>query len=202
MPLLGKLYLLFSPERCRHDPLETLRVVVEAGVDIVQWRSSKPNRDLLMRARSFCAQQRVPFFINDDVMMALRAEADGAHVGQEDMPAHAARKLLFGRLLGVSTHDEKQIREAHAARADYVGFGPCHATETKGYTEGVGHDAIASAVAQCNELQLPMYAIGGITPENVPTLYGLGVRRIAVSSFLLQHETPGRATRELLAALP
>lgn len=202
MPQLGSLYLLFTPELCRHDAIDTLAVALEAGVRIVQWRSKSEDRDLFQRAVALCREHRAPFLVNDDVMLALRGEVDGAHVGQHDMPADAARKLMFGKLLGVSTHDVKQIRAAADARADYVGFGPCNPTETKDYTEGVGHEQIAAAVTTCRELQLPMFAIGGITPANLPSLYALGVRRIAVSGYILRHETPGRATRELLAAMP
>lgn len=202
MALTGRLYLLFSPELCRQDPDDTLRQALAAGVDLVQWRSKTPDRDAFERARAICREHSVPLLVNDDVMLALRSEVAGAHVGQDDMPADAARKLMFGKLLGVSTHDKKQIQAAHLATASYVGFGPCYATETKGYTDGVGLTAVAEASATCHELGLPMFAIGGITPKNLPALYAQGVRRIAVSSFILQHEDPAQAVRELLEALP
>jgi len=201
MPLTGRLYLLFTPELCRHDPLDTLDAALDAGVDLVQWRSKRPDRTRFETVRERCLDRRVPLIVNDDVMLALRSESPGAHVGQDDMPADAARKLMFGRLLGVSTHDLAQIRDAHAARADYVGFGPCHATTTKGYDEGLGYDAIAAAAELCDELSLPMFAIGGITPENLPRLAMTGVRRIAVSSFVLQHDDPAMAVRELMHAV-
>ncbi|MFN3244399.1 MAG: thiamine phosphate synthase [Planctomycetota bacterium] len=201
MPLPGRLYLLFTPELCRHDPLETLDAALEAGVDLVQWRSKAPDRSRFERVRERCLHRSVPLIVNDDVMLALRSECPGAHVGQDDMPADAARKLMFGRLLGVSTHDLKQIQAAHAARADYVGFGPCHATATKGYQEGLGHDAIAAAAELCDDLSLPMFAIGGVTPDNLLQLAIAGVRRVAVSSYVLQHDDPATAVRELLHAV-
>ncbi|MGK0264490.1 MAG: thiamine-phosphate pyrophosphorylase, partial [Planctomycetota bacterium] len=139
---------------------------------------------------------------NDDVMLALRSEAAGAHVGQDDMPLDAARKLMFGRLFGVSTHDLAQIDAAVKSHANYIGFGPCYPSTTKGYDEGLGMEAVAAAVLKCNELNLPMFAIGGITPDNLPELYAQGVRRAAVSNYVLQHESPGQAVRELRVALP
>lgn len=212
MPLSGRLYLLFTPELCRHDPFATLEAALTAGVDIVQWRSKSlgregPDREASDRegfekTRALCRQHRVPLFVNDDVMLALRSEVTGAHVGQDDMPADAARKLMFGKTLGVSTHTEEQIRAAAKTTANYVGFGPCYPTETKAYAEGVGLDAIRNAVEVCHELNMPMFAIGGITPQNVPELYSCGVRRIAVSRFVLQHERPGKAVRDLLEVLP
>lgn len=202
MPLSGRIYLVFTPELCRHDPFATLEAVLAAGVDIVQWRPKRPNRDGLERTRAVCRSHQTPLIINDDVMLALRSEAAGAHVGQEDMPSDAARKLMFGRLLGVSTHDISQIQLAAKATANYVGFGPCFPTKTKGYDQGVGMEAVAAAAEKCHELNMPMFAIGGITPKNLPELYAHGVRRIAVSSYVLQHENPAQAVRELREALP
>ena len=202
MPLSGRMYLLFTPELCRHDPFATLDAALAAGIDLVQWRSKKPDRDGFERTRAICRNHKVPLIVNDDVMLALRSEVAGSHVGQDDMPADAARKLMFGRLLGVSTHNIAQIQAAADAKANYIGFGPCYPSTTKGYDEGVGMAAVAAAVEKCHELGLPMYAIGGITKANLPELYAQGVRRVAVSSYVLQHEDPALAVQELLVALP
>jgi len=202
MPLTGRLYLLFSPELCRQDPFATLKAALGAGVDIVQWRSKEPDRDGFARARTICREQQVPLIVNDDVMLAVRSQATGVHVGQDDMPADAARKLMFGKVLGVSTHDNAQIQAAALARADYIGFGPCYPTTTKDYSEGLGLPAIAAAAESCYDLGLPMFAVGGITPTNLPALYAHGVRRVAVSSYVLLHEHPELAVRELLDSLP
>tara|TARA_R110002094_G_scaffold117255_1_gene112921 strand:+ start:173 stop:781 length:609 start_codon:yes stop_codon:yes gene_type:complete len=201
MPLSGRLYLLFTPELCRQDPFATLDAALEAGVDLVQWRSKKPDRDGFEKTRAMCRNHKVPLLVNDDVMLALRSEVAGAHVGQSDMPLDAARKLMFGRIFGVSTHDLDQIQAAVKSHANYVGFGPCYPSTTKGYDEGLTMEAVAAAVEKCHELNLPMFAIGGITPVNLPELYAQGVRRVAVSSYVLQHESPGDAVRELRVAL-
>lgn len=197
MSISGRLCLLFTPGLCRLDPFETLAAAIAGGVDVVQWRQKQADRRGFDRCRAVCQEHQVPLLVNDDVMLAVRSEVAGAHVGQDDMPADAARKLLFGRWLGVSTHTLGQIDAAAAARADYVGFGPCHATETKGYVEGLSRDAVAAAAARCQELSLPMFAIGGITAENLPPLWSLGVRRVAVSSYVLRHDDPARAAAAL-----
>ena len=202
MPLSGRLYLLFTPELCRHDPFETLNSALAAGVDVVQWRSKKQDRQGFERTRVICRKHKVPLLVNDNVMLALRSEAAGAHVGQDDMPLDAARKLMFGRLFGVSTHDVAQIEAAMKSRANYIGFGPCYPSTTRGNDEGIGMEEVAAAVLKCNELDLPMFAIGGITPKNLPGLYAQGVRRVAVSSYVLQHTNPAQAVRELRLALP
>ncbi len=202
MPLSGRLYLLFTPELCRHDPFETLDAALAQGVDLVQWRSKKPDRDGFEQTRAICRKHKVPLLVNDDVMLALRSEAAGAHVGQDDMPLDAARKLMFGRLFGVSTHDVAQIEAAVKSHANYIGFGPCFPSTSKGYDEGLGMEAVATAVLKCHELNLPMFAIGGITPKNLPELFAQGVRRVAVSGYVLQHESAAQAVRELRVALP
>jgi len=201
MSITGRLYLLFTPELCANAPLDTLAEAIDGGVDLVQWRSKRGDREAFDRCRLLCAERRVPLFVNDDVMLAVRSQVAGAHVGQDDMPADAARKLMFGRQLGVSTHDVQQIEAAAAARADYVGFGPCHATATKGYEQGLAPEKIRAAAERCHELGLPMFAIGGITPDNLPPLTGLGVRRVAVSSYVLQHDDPRAAALALRSLL-
>ncbi len=197
MPALGRLYLVFTPSLCRSDPRLVLAAALAGGVDLVQWRSAQPDPDGFRRCRDLCRERGVPLLVNDDVMLAVRARADGAHVGQHDMPADAARKLLGSRWLGVSTHVPAQIAAAAAAGADYVGFGPCHATPTKGYTAGKSAHEVSAAVAAAAARRLPLFAIGGITASNLPALQALGVDRIAVSSAVLASDD----AREAAAAL-
>ncbi|MBZ0150969.1 MAG: thiamine phosphate synthase [Planctomycetes bacterium] len=197
MQLVGRLYLLFTPALCRHDPWRTLTAALDAGVDMVQWRSKHDDRDGLHRCREICRRFDVPMLINDDVMLAVRSCAYGAHVGQDDMPADAARKLLGTACLGISTHDPEQIGRAAAAGADYIGFGPCHATATKGYEHGLAPAAIEAAVAEAARRRLPLFAIGGIRPDNLLPLRLLGVDRIAVSSCVLDSDDPAGVVARL-----
>lgn len=193
-----RLYLLFTPASCAGDPRRTLEGALAGGVDLVQWRVKEPDDEGFRRCRDICAERSVPLLVNDDVMLAVRGRAHGAHIGQDDMPVEVARRLLDGQWLGVSTHDVAQIRAAVHAGADYVGFGPCFPTATKGYGDGVARDLLEEAVATC---PLPLFAIGGITAANLPALRRLGVRRIAVSSAILAAPDPAaaaRALRELL----
>jgi thiamine-phosphate pyrophosphorylase len=192
-----RLYLLFTPELCAGDPWDTLAAALEGGVDLVQWRVEEADRAGFQRCREVCRAAGVPVVINNDVMLAVRCGATGAHVGQTDMPADAARKLLQGAWLGVSTHDVAQIRAAAAAGADYVGFGPCFATETKGYATGKLPAETEAAVEAASAAKLPLFAIGGITVQNLPGLRGLGVNRIAVSGAILKSDDPRAAARAL-----
>ena len=196
-----RLYLLFTPALCTADPRATLERALAGGVDLVQWRVQEPDPSGLRRCREICGAAGVPVVVNDDVMLALRSRAHGAHVGQDDMPAAAARRVLDHRWLGVSTHDVAQLKLAVAAGADYVGFGPCFPTATKGYDQGQKPEAIADAVAAARALAVPLFAIGGITADNLPQLQRLGVMRIAVSSTILKAADPRAAAAELAGRL-
>lgn len=193
-----KLYLLFTPSLCGSRPFRTLEAALRGGVDLVQWRSKEPDDASFRAARDLCQEYGIPIVVNDDVMLAVRGRARGAHVGQQDLPAEAARKILTDHWLGVSTHDQGQIQAAVAAGADYVGFGPCFPTATKGYEHGLAAEAIEQAAFTC---PVPLFAIGGITVENLPKLRVLGVRRIAVSSSILRADDPEAAARRLRSML-
>lgn len=192
-----RLYLLFTPSLCAGDPWETLRCALDEGVDLVQWRVKEPDRHAFAHCRAICRDANVPLVVNDDVMLAVRSAVAGAHVGQDDTAADAARKLLVGQWLGVSTHDPDQITAAAAAGADYVGFGPCHATATKDYAHGKSPAEIEAALEAAARRRLPLFAIGGITPDNVLALRALGVDRIAVSSGILGSGDPRRTVAAL-----
>lgn len=167
------------------DHADIARAALEGGADMIQLRDKTGNlRDLLPQARAIvalCRSHGAIFIVNDRVDLALAAEADGAHVGQEDLPAADARRLLGpGRILGVSTHDLEQAQAARGAEADYIGFGPVFPTGTKdtGY--------IPRGVAGLREIRqamsLPILAIGGITLENVATVIEAGATAPAVIS--------------------
>jgi thiamine-phosphate pyrophosphorylase len=167
------------------DHVAIAEAALAGGADMIQLRDKTSSlRDLLPQARaiqSLCRSHGAVFIVNDRVDLALAVDADGAHVGQEDLPAGSARRLLGPRrLLGVSTHSLAQAEAAQQVGADYIGFGPMFATGTKdtGYAAR-GLDAlrgIRQAVA------LPILAIGGITLKNVEEIVSAGATAPAVIS--------------------
>ena len=194
-----QLCLLFTPEMCRAEPWKTLDDALQGGVDLVQWRVKTRDRAGAARALEICARRDVPLIVNDDVELAIELGAAGAHVGQGDMPADQARDVLGPtRWLGVSTHEATELAAALAASADYVGFGPMHPTATKGYTEGQPVDALARTIATST---VPVFAIGGITPDNAGTLVRSGARHLAVSGSILGSTEPEAAARALRQAI-
>lgn len=193
----ARLYLLFTPELCARDPWRTLEAALD-GVQLVQWRVKEPDSKSLSRCIRICSERSVPVIVNDHVQMAVDHGACGAHVGQQDMPAEAARRILGEGCLGISTHSLEEVRGAVAAGADYLGFGPCFPTRTKGYGKGQPRGALAEAMARS---PVPVFAIGGIGPENIDSVVAEGCRRVAVSSAILTAPEPRSVARQLLDAL-
>lgn len=209
----ARLMLLFTPQLCgARDPLEVLDAALP-HVDVVQVRikaSGEPShardvhdwteRVLALVASRPTSRERVLVIVDDCVdVAAVLADRGcaGVHVGQDDLPAEHARRLLERELLvGVSTHDMQQIERAEDAGADYLGFGPIHATATKGYERGLGAEAAWIAAAAT---PLPVFPIGGIALENANELAQVG--RAAVSSAILGAADPARAARDLRALL-
>ncbi len=164
---------------------------------------SAGSRQLLPQAREIgrlCRDRNVPFIVNDRLDLALAADADGVHLGQDDLPPRAARAILGAkRILGVSTHSLEQAIQATEDGADYLGIGPILATSTKatGY-EPLGCGVIRQLRAR---IDLPLIAIGGITLDNVGEVIRAGAAGVAVISAIAGADDVTQATRELLAAI-
>jgi len=161
---------------------------LEGGATMIQLRDKGGDlRSLYEEAvaiRELCRRYRRLFIVNDRLDVALAAEADGVHLGQEDLPPERARPLLHpGMLLGISTHSVGEARAAEAAGADYIGFGPVFPTATKAGTRPtVGVDGIRMVKAA---VALPVLAIGGITLERVPEVVHAGADGVAVISAIV-----------------
>ena len=162
----------------RSNP-DVVRAMLDAGVRIVQYREktkkmgAKYEECLLLRAMT--RKAGAAFIVNDDIDLALLVDADGVHVGQEDLPVAAVRSLVGeGRAIGLSTHSPEQARAAVAAGADYIGVGPIYATQTKDdVCAPVGLSYLDFVV---REIDLPFVAIGGIKERNLAEVAGRGAR--------------------------
>lgn len=188
---------------CDDRPDEFLERALDGGVDIVQLRcKQRPDDEILAAARRFarlCAEYRALFVLNDRPDLAVAAQADGVHVGQDDMPVAQARAIVGAqRLVGLSTHTREQVDAAAAAAADYVGVGPVYATPTKPGRGAVGVELVRYAAAHT---RLPFFAIGGIGPANVDEVCAAGATRIAVVRALVDAANPERTAAQLRAAV-
>ncbi|MHB0956405.1 MAG: thiamine phosphate synthase [Pirellulaceae bacterium] len=181
-----------------------LERLLEAGVDIVQLRDkSLTDRALLERARlmrEVTRQHHALFIINDRVDLAAMVQADGVHVGQEEVPVREARSVLGSNaLIGVSTHTIAQARQAVLEGASYLGCGPTFPSATKSFPQFAGLDFLRE-VSQ--EIRLPAFAIGGIGPTNVQQVCAAGFSRVAVSHSVVHAADPRQAVQQLRSCLP
>ncbi len=150
-------------------------------MDVFQLRDKKgSDRSIIdfIRKALRTIKGRCPFLINDRVDLALASRCDGVHLGQEDLPVATARQMLGPRaIIGVSCQDLKAVDEANKAGADYIGFGSVFKTATKPERSEMDLNLLKKAAARSS---IPLFAIGGITLENLGLVKAAGVKRIAV----------------------
>ena len=182
---------------------ETLADEVEkalrGGATIVQLREKGLDHDALLQEAieigALCHRYSVPFIINDDVQIALECGADGVHVGQEDMAAAEARRLLGpDRIVGVTCKTVEQAIEAERQGADYLGSGAMFPSLAKPGATGISFDTLR---AICAAVETPVVAIGGITHENVDKLRDTGIAGVCVVGAIFAQPDPEQAARAL-----
>ena len=197
------LYVILDRAVARgRDLVELLDAAVAGGCRLVQLREKEwPSGRLLPlaeRLRARCRAAGATFIVNDRVDLALAVGADGVHLGQDDLPAKAARPLLRpGMILGISTHSVAQARAAQADGADYVAVGSMFATGSKAEFELVGTDLLRKLRG---EIRVPLIGIGGITHDNVREVIAAGADGVAVISAVCAADDP-RAAAERFVAL-
>lgn len=200
-----RLYLLATEALCHHGAGPAIRESLAAGVGIVQIREKEmSDRQLLehgRRVREWTRDAGAILIMNDRPDLAVAIDADGVHVGQDELPVREVRQIIGPRrIIGVSTHNIDQARQAVLDGADYLGVGPTFTTTTKSFSEDeyAGLEFVKQVAA---EITLPWFAIGGITADNLSQAIQAGARRVAVSSTICKHEYPAQITRELLEQL-
>lgn len=199
----ARLYLLLTGAQCTASLDWTIDRAAAGGVDVVQLREKElPDRELLARARDvrrWTCQAGVLFVMNDRPDIARLAEADGVHLGQDDLSIKDARRIVGpDALIGRSTHNIEQVRQAILEGADYLGIGPVFPSRTKEFSEFPGLAFVAQATA---ETSLPTFALGGVSPANVAGVVQAGARRVAVGAAIATADDPEQASRLLLSAL-
>lgn len=180
-----KLYAItgeqFHPGRTM---LEVMEQAMQGGCDIIQLRDKKSaKREVLEKARALRELTRrygVTFIVNDHIDIALAVDADGIHLGQDDLPLADARKIVGDKIIGISTHAIEEARQAERDGADYIGVGPVFPTKSK---EDVVAPVTTEYVRQAAaEIRIPFVAIGGIKLHNVDQVLAAGATRICAIS--------------------
>ena len=200
---LPKLYAIvdvtcFAPQlRTTNSIVEFARDLSEGGVTMLQYRNKEGDtRQMLTHAREIkrVLEGKVMLIMNDRADICVAMGYDGVHLGQEDLPAEGARLVVGERIVGVSTHNIKQVKEADAGPADYIAIGPVFPTTGKKNPDAlVGLEGVRKARAATKK---PLVAIGGITRQNAKSVFEAGVDAVAVISDLLS--SPRRAAEEFL----
>jgi thiamine-phosphate pyrophosphorylase len=196
----AKLYLV-TTQVDRLD--ETVEAALKGGVRLVQYRdkdAEDPVRlERAMGLRSLCHQYNALFIVNDRVDLALAVDADGVHLGQQDLPVAIARQLIgSNRIVGRSTTNPEELARALEEGVDYIGVGPVYATPTKTDKAVAGLDYVRYAAIHST---LPWFAIGGIDEQNLAEVVAVGAERVAIVRAIMKAEDPARAAQRLLLQL-
>lgn len=194
------LYLVTSPS-------EKLFMVVEAalqnGLTLVQYRDKSAEDDVRLgtaqKLAQLCRQYDALLILNDRVDLALAVDADGVHLGQQDIPIAVARQLLGPqRLIGRSTTNPEEMQGAIQEGADYIGVGPVYETPTKVGKPAAGLEYVRYAAEKA---PIPWFAIGGIDQTNVSQVLAGGAQRVAIVRAIMQADDPALATQAFLTQL-
>lgn len=181
------------------DPIALVAAQVRGGADVIQLREkNRPKRealDLGFAIRNITEEQGALFIVNDDLDLAFLLEADGVHLGQDDIPIQYARRIMKDRIIGISTHTLEQAKEAIESGADYIGVGPVFKTETKAQADRVVGPELVLNVKESSPV--PVIAIGGIGENNIDLLVNRGINRVAVISDILSADDIEAKTRAL-----
>lgn len=199
--MLERARLYFVVEASASDRL--LDAALSGGVDILQLRDHDAPDDALLdaaeRFRAACEDHDALFVVNDRPEIALQAGADGVHVGQDDLPPDAVRRLVGPELIiGLSTHAPEQFDAGLASAADYLSVGPVWETPTKAGRPAAGLDYVRYAAAHATK---PWFAIGGLDDSNIGEVVAAGATRAVVVRAIRDAADPGAAASALKSRL-
>jgi len=179
----------FSPGKLcgDNDPISIVEAQIRGGADVIQLRekgkSKKEILELGFKIREITKMYDILFIVNDDLDIALILDADGLHLGQDDIPIEYARPFMKDKLIGISTHSIEQAKEAIKKGADYIGFGPIFETFTKEKRERVvGIETLSKLKDIC---PVPYVAIGGIGLDNIHLVIKAGCSKVAIISDII-----------------
>jgi thiamine-phosphate pyrophosphorylase len=205
MKQIGRLHVLTDTVlQSRFTHTELTRLAIAGGADTIQFRQKQGSTgemiEVARNMKRLCAEAGVTFIVNDRLDVAVAAEADGVHLGQEDFPIPMGREILGkDRIVGGSAATMEEAQKCLSEGADYVGFGPVFPTSSKDDAGPVSGIEILKQVVEA--ISVPIIAIGGISAENTSEVLSAGAHGIAVISAVCCQENPQQATSGLYQAL-
>ncbi|MEK5032642.1 thiamine phosphate synthase [Paenibacillus sp. FSL R7-0302] len=202
MRRLLKLYFIMGSVNCRQSPEDTLAAAAAGGITLFQFREKGPAAlkgaallRLGQQLRQICRAYNIPFIVNDDLELAAALDADGIHVGQDDLPARLIREQLGEhKIIGVSAHNLTEARQAIADGADYLGVGPVYPTSSKDDAQAVRGTTVIEELRRSG-LSIPVVGIGGISLDNAPPVIRAGADGLSIISAIAGAEDIRETTR-------
>lgn len=193
----------------KYTYLDGVRMALEGGCKWVQLRmkdTSDPGiRPIALEVKALCHIHHATFIIDDRVELVKELHADGVHLGKNDMPVNEARKLLGNEyIIGGTANTFEDIRRLHSQGADYIGCGPFRFTTTKkNLSPIIGLDGYRKLIKQMKKenIHIPVVAIGGITPDDIPPILETGIRGIALSGTILRADSPVEEMRNIISII-
>lgn len=184
-------YFIMGTANCK-EPLYTLEKALQAGITCFQFRekgegclTGKAYEEFALACQKLCREYNVPFIVNDDVELALKMNADGIHVGQDDRPITEFRTLVKDKIVGVSVHNVQELTQAVKSGADYVGIGPIYGTKSKiDAKPPAGLEFLRTARKQYPKF--PIVGIGGINERNAGNVRLAGADGVSVISVICE----------------
>ena len=201
MKKIGRLCLITDTViQNKYSHIQIAKMAIKGGADIIQLRDKTlPTGELINIAKKLsrlCREHKVLFIVNDRTDVAMASDADGVHLGKEDIPVKDARKLLGSRkIIGGTAHSIKEALLRQKEGADYIGFGHIYPTKTKYKPEKAKGVKLLTEVV--NKIKIPVIAIGGISPANIDDVLTSNVHGFAVIGSVLNSKDPIKVLREL-----
>lgn len=204
--LLGtvQLYVIVDPKLSLNpDMEEVVSLAIEGGAQMIQFRNKEFSDEeflvLAERIKKITQKENIPLIINDRVNIAKSIDAEGVHLGQDDMPVKEAREILGAeKIIGISTGNPDEAIEAEKQGADYIGLGPIFQTNSKEIKDTIGTEILKQVL---NQVKIPVFPIGGINLSNLDQVLKADSKRIAVISAVIGQRDIKNAAQNLLRRL-
>ena len=201
---LLKLYFICGTTTCLGKDLYTVvEDALKGGITLFQFREKgkgalegKEKLELAIKLKNLCKKYNVPFIVNDDIELALEIDADGVHVGQDDLGVDEIRKMMPNKIIGLSIGNEEELKQSKVEYVDYVGVGPVYVTQSKDDAGGaIGYEGLE--LMRRLLPQMPLVAIGGIQTQHIKDVMKTNVDGVSIISAISYSDNIEKTVREM-----
>ena len=201
---LLKLYFICGTTTCLGKDLYTVvEDALKGGITLFQFREKgegalegREKVELAIKLQDLCKKYNVPFIVNDDIELALEIDADGVHVGQDDLDVDEIRKLMPDKIIGLSIGNEEELKQSKVEYVDYVGVGPVYVTQSKDDAGGaIGYEGLE--LMRRFLPQMPLVAIGGIQTQHIKDVMKTNVDGVSIISAISYSDNIEKTVREM-----